>query len=71
MKGFARTLDLTFGYLIEDHFVTTLSWRDRNLLGRAWHLETRGISASYRTPLGATRRFKLPRLLGPNTGFKP
>ena len=67
-EGVSQTLDLTFGYSIEDHFQTTLSWRDRNLLGRAWHLETRGIFGLFIGRRSELRgALKLPRLLGPNT----
>ena len=69
-EGVSRTLDLTFGYSIEDHFQTTLAWRDRNVLGRAWHLETRGIFGLFIGRRSEIRgALKMPRLLGPNTDF--
>ena len=69
-EGVSRTLDLTFGYSIEDHFQTTLAWRDRNVLGRAWHLETRAIFGLFIGRRSEVRgALKMPRLLGPNTDF--
>ncbi|MDE0881803.1 MAG: BamA/TamA family outer membrane protein [Myxococcota bacterium] len=69
-EGISQTLDLTLGYSIEDNFQTSLSWRDRNVFGRAWALETRGVWGLYigrRSELRSS--LKLPRLLGPNTDF--
>jgi len=67
-EGVSQTLDLTFGYSIEDHFQTSLAWQDRNVFGRAWHFETRGIFGLFIGRRSELRgALKMPRLLGPNT----
>ncbi len=73
-EGISQTLDLTLGFSIEDHFQTAIAWRDRNVFGRAWNLETQGVWGLFIGKRSELRgALKLPRLFGPNTdlSFEP